>query len=68
MGVGVFITISLIASLAVFAKSAARRYARFGNRALERIVMGVRLAVGLGVAGLGGLLFWASLGSVNSMM
>lgn len=68
MGVGVFITISVIAALAVFAKSAAVRYARLGNRTVERIVVAVRLAVGLAIAGLGGLLFWASLGSVNMMM
>lgn len=68
MGVGVFITISLIAALAVFAKSAARRYSRFGSQTLERIVMLVRLAVGLAIAGLGALMFWASLGGVNSMM
>lgn len=68
MGVGVFLTISAIASVAVFAKSAARRYSRLGSQTLERVVMVVRLVVGLGIAGLGGLLFWASLGSVNTMM
>ena len=41
---------------------------RLGNRMVERIVVAVRLAVGLAIAGLGGLLFWASLGSVNMMM
>lgn len=68
MGLGVFITISLIASLAVFAKSAALRYAGLGNRMLDRAVRGLRLLAGLGIAGLGGLMFWASLGTVNAMM
>ncbi len=68
MGLGVFITISLIASLAVFAKSAALRYAGLGNRMLDRAVSGLRLVAGLGIAGLGGLMFWASLGTVNAMM
>ncbi len=68
MGLGVFITISVIASLAVFAKSAALRYAGFGNQMLSRLVLGMRVVVGLGIAGLGGLMFWASLGSVNAMM
>ena len=68
MGVGVFITISLIAGLAVFAKSAALRYARLESRTLARVVTGLRLVVGLGIAGFGGLLFWASLGSANGMM
>jgi len=68
MGVGVFITISVIAALAVFAKAAALRYAGLQNRMLERVVSGLRLVVGLGIAGLGCLLFWASLGASNSMM
>lgn len=68
MGLGVFITISLVASLAVFAKSAALRYAGLGNRMLDRAVRALRLVAGLGIAGLGGLMFWASLGSVNAMM
>lgn len=68
MGVGVFITISVIAALAVFAKSAALRYAGLENRMLARVVSGLRLVVGLGIAGLGGLLFWASLGASNAMM
>jgi nickel/cobalt exporter len=68
MGLGVFITISLIASLAVFAKSAALRYAGLGNRMLDRAVRGLRLLAGLGIAGLGVLMFWASLGTVNAMM
>lgn len=68
MGVGVFITISVIASLAVFAKSAALRYSRLGGRTLDWVVVSVRLIVGLAIVGLGGLMFWASLGSTNGMM
>jgi nickel/cobalt exporter len=68
MGLGVFITISVIASLAVFAKSAALRYAGLENRMLGWAVRGLRLVAGLGIAGLGGLMFWASLGTVNAMM
>jgi|JI10StandDraft_1071094.scaffolds.fasta_scaffold38664_4 nickel/cobalt exporter len=68
MGVGVFITISLIAALAVFARSTALRYAGLGNQTLARVVSGLRLVIGLGIAVLGGLLFWASLGSNNAMM
>ncbi len=68
MGVGVFMTISVIAALAVFAKSAALRYAGLGNQMLARVLWGVRLLVGLAIAGLGGLMFWASLGGVNAMM
>lgn len=68
MGVGVFITISVIAALAVFARSAALRFAGLEGRLLARVVSGLRLLVGMGIAGLGGLLFWASLGGVNGMM
>jgi len=68
MGLGVFITISVIASLAVFAKSAAVRYSTLENQTVERAVMGVRIAVGIAIACLGGLMFWASLGSNNGMM
>ena len=68
MGLGVFITISAIAALAVFAKGAALRFAGLGNQMLERVVLVVRLLAGAGIAALGGLMFWASLGSVNGMM
>lgn len=68
MGLGVFITISTIASVAVFAKTAAVRYSGLGNQMLERVLWGVKLAVGLGIVGLGLLMFWASLGSSNVMI
>jgi nickel/cobalt exporter len=68
MGLGVFITISVIAALAVFAKAAALRFAGLENQLLARAVTALRLVAGFGIAALGGLMFWASLGSVNAMM
>jgi ABC-type nickel/cobalt efflux system permease component RcnA len=68
MGLGVFITISVIAALAVFAKAAALRFAGLENQMLAWAVTALRLVAGLGIAALGGLMFWASLGSVNAMM
>ena len=65
MGVGVFLTISIIASLAVFAKSTALKFTAADNPLLGLAVKLGKLAVGLAIAALGLLLFWGSLGSVN---
>jgi hypothetical protein len=35
---------------------------------MSRIAFWLRLGGGIVIAGLGGLLFWASLGTVNAMM
>jgi nickel/cobalt transporter (NicO) family protein len=68
MGVGVFMTIAIIASVAVYAKSFAFRYAALDSLVLGRAVRILRVVCGLGIAALGGLMFWASLGTVNAMM
>jgi ABC-type nickel/cobalt efflux system permease component RcnA len=68
MGLGVFITISIIASLAVYSKALALRYAALDGRMMGFAVTGLRAICGVGIAALGGLMFWASLGSVNTMM
>jgi len=67
MAFGVFITIAVVTSLAVYAKAAALRFAAFDNRMLGHVVKGLRVACGLGIVGLGGLMFWASLGAASGM-
>ena len=68
MGLGVFITISAIATLAVYGKALALRYSRLNDRKLALTVKGLRVACGTGIMLLGGLMFWASLGSTNTML
>lgn len=68
MGLGVFITIATIASLAVYMKAFALRYAALDNRMFGRAAKTLRVVCGLGIAALGGLMFWASLGTANGMM
>ena len=68
MGFGVFLTISAIAALAVFAKSTALKFAATDNPALVFTVKIGKLVVGLGIAALGAVLFWASLGGVNGSL
>ncbi len=67
MAVGVFITIAAIASLAVYGKALALRFAGLDNRLLGQTVAALRVACGAGIAALGGLMFWASLGTGNGM-
>jgi ABC-type nickel/cobalt efflux system permease component RcnA len=68
MGVGTFITVSLIAAAAVYAKKFALRFAAYDSSVMAWTAFGLRLGGGLVIASLGLLLFWASLGSVNAMM
>ena len=65
MGFGVFLTISAIAALAVFAKSTALKFASADNPAVGFVVKLGKLVVGLGIALLGAILFWGSLAGVN---
>ena len=68
MGLGVFITIATIASLAVYAKSTALRFTSADNRYTALAVRWGKMAVGVLIAGFGVLLFMASLGSTNTGM
>jgi nickel/cobalt transporter (NicO) family protein len=63
MAAGTFITVSLIAGLAVYAKHIARRLADRSGRAGKWLDFGLRLGGGGVIAMLGGALFWASLGA-----
>jgi nickel/cobalt transporter (NicO) family protein len=68
MALGTAITVSVIAAIAVYSKQLAIRWARKDNAWMTRIAFWLRLGGGIVIAGLGGLLFWASLGTVNAMM
>jgi nickel/cobalt transporter (NicO) family protein len=61
MGLGVFITISTIATLAVYAKSTALRFAGADSVWTRLAVKWGKMSVGVAIAGLGALLFLASL-------
>jgi nickel/cobalt transporter (NicO) family protein len=62
MALGTALTVSAIAAVAVYAKSRALRLIGADGPWLDRIGIGLRLLGGLFIAGLGGLLLWASLG------
>lgn len=61
MALGTAMTVSAIAVLAVSSRRLALRLAGRDSRRLSVSVFGLKLAGGLVIAGLGGLLFWASL-------
>ncbi len=62
MAFGTFITVSVIAAVAVYSKKLAMRLAGANSSATKWLNFSLRLGGGLLVAILGGSLFWASLG------
>ena len=68
MGFGVFLTIATIASLAVFAKSLALKFTAADNPVLGLCVKMGKMTIGIVIAAFGGLLFWGSLGGINTGM
>jgi nickel/cobalt transporter (NicO) family protein len=68
MGVGVFITIATIASLAVYAKTTAQRLVSADNRWTGLTVKWGKVVLGILIAAFGILLFMASLGSNTTGM
>ena len=68
MGLGVFITISTIATLAVYAKSTALRLVGTDSAWTRLAVKWGKMAIGATIAGLGTLLFVASLNTNNMGM
>lgn len=67
MGIGVFITVSLIATAAVVAKGFAARLVGADNPAMGFLVRWGKTCVGLAIAALGALLFMGSLGPGSGM-
>jgi len=68
MAVGTFITVSVIASIAVYSKKLAIRVARRDDRWLGWLGFGLRLGGGGVIAFLSAILFLGSLGGLNTMM
>jgi nickel/cobalt transporter (NicO) family protein len=68
MGFGVFLTIASIASLAVYAKSTALKFAGADTPWLGFAVKWGKVAAGLFIAAFGSLLFLASLGAKGMVM
>lgn len=68
MAAGTFITVSVIAAIAVYSKKLALRVAGQDDRWLNWLAFGLRLGGGLVIVLLGGLLFVASLGSTTAIM
>ncbi len=68
MAIGTFLTVSVIAAIAVYSKKLAMRLAARDDKWLGRLAFTLRLGGGLAIAGLGGLLFLGSLGSTTGMI
>ena len=68
MAFGTFLTVSVIAAIAVYSKKLAMRLAARDDKWLGWLAFTLRLGGGLAIAGLGGLLFWGSLGSTTGMI
>jgi nickel/cobalt transporter (NicO) family protein len=68
MGLGVFITVAAIASLAVFAKATALRLVSADNRWTGLAVKWGKMSIGMLIVAFGLLMFMASLGSSNMGM
>ncbi|MCX7349950.1 MAG: nickel/cobalt transporter [Alphaproteobacteria bacterium] len=68
MALGTFITVSAIASIAVYGKKLAASLLRGKSGLLDWAGIGLRMAGGLVIAFLGTILFLGSLGSTNAMM
>jgi ABC-type nickel/cobalt efflux system permease component RcnA len=67
MAIGTFLTVSVIAAIAVYSKKLAMRLASRDDRWLDWLGFALRIGGGLAIAGLGGLLFWGSLGRTMGM-
>ncbi len=63
MGLGVFLTMSVIAAITVYARDYALSLARHDNRTATRIVLLVKGLAGIAMACFGLLLFWSSIGT-----
>lgn len=68
MAAGTFITVSVIAALAVYGKKLAARLARGNTALVDWAGIGLRMAGGTVIALLGTILFLGSLGATNAMM
>lgn len=68
MAIGTFITVSIIAAMAVYGKKLAARFTRSNSRLAEWAGIALRFGGGLVILFLGTILFLGSLGHTNMMM
>jgi ABC-type nickel/cobalt efflux system permease component RcnA len=68
MAFGTFLTVSIIATIAVYSKKLAMRLAARDEKWLGWFAFALRLGGGLAIASLGGLLFLGSLGRATGMI
>ena len=68
MAAGTFLTVTVIASIAVYARQFAMTLARRGGRWPGYLASGLRMGCGAAIALLGGLLFMGSLGTSTAML
>lgn len=68
MAVGTFLTVSVIAAIAVYSKKLALKFAARDANWLNWIAFGLRLGGGVGIVAFGTLLFFGSLGHSTGMM
>jgi nickel/cobalt exporter len=68
MAFGTFLTVSVIAAIAVYSKKLAMRLAARDDKWLGWLAFALRFGGGLAIAGLGGLLFLGSLGTTTGMI
>jgi ABC-type nickel/cobalt efflux system permease component RcnA len=67
MAIGTFLTVSVIAAIAVYSRKLAMRLAGRDDKWLGWLAFALRLGGGVAIAGLGGLLFLGSLGRTTGM-
>jgi nickel/cobalt transporter (NicO) family protein len=68
MGFGVFLTVAAIATITVYGKNFAMKFAKGDNQKLTSLVNFLRLAGGLIVAFMGAIMFLGSLGNNGGML
>jgi len=68
MALGTAITVSIIASLAVKSRDVALKYSGHNAVWLDRTAFGLKFLGGLFIAGVGGLLFWATATNTTPMI
>ena len=68
MGIGTFLTVSVIATIAVYSKKLAMRLAARDDKWISWLALALRIGGGITIACFGGLLFLGSLGRNTGMM
>lgn len=68
MAIGTAITVSVIAALTVYSKKIAMQLAARQSGWIDAASVAARICAGIVIVGLGGLMFWGSLGGASMVM